>query len=98
MRRACFSYNAKISQVFSLHEKLGNERLLIIDYEKLIQDKDEMLPSIYQFIDLQYKTEYISKLHSGSINKADEFRNNHGNILENYCMPIYEKACGLLSM
>lgn len=97
LQRACLSYNAKVSQIFTLHRKLGHEQLLIIDYEELISNKDKMLSMIYQFIDIPYKNEYSDKLHSGSFNKADCFRDIHGEKLENLCMPVYEKACALIS-
>jgi len=98
LRRACLSYNAKMSQIFTLREKLDEDRLIVIEYEKLISNKDVMLPRIYQFIDLPYRKEYSEKLHAGSFNKASRFHEKHEDLLKKVCMPIYEKACTLLSI
>lgn len=97
LRRACLSYNAKMSQIFTLREKLGEERLFIIEYDELIRNKDVMLPMVYQFIGLPYRKEYSEKLHSRSFNKANKFHAKHGKLLGDFCMPVYEKACTLIS-
>jgi hypothetical protein len=97
LRRACLSYNAKMSQIFTLREKLGEDRLFIIEYDELIRNKDTMLPMVYQFVGLPYRKEYSAKLHSRSFNKASKFHAKHEELLESVCMPVYEKACTLLS-
>ena len=56
LRRACLSYNAKVSHVFKLRERLGNDRLFIIDYERMTHHKKAVLPMIYEYVDLPYRT------------------------------------------
>lgn len=97
LRRACLSYNAKVSQTFTLRERLGNDRLYIIDYEQLIQDKEAVLPRIYDFIGLSYRKEYASRFHAGSLSKAKTFHRRHGEVLDSVCFPLYQKACRLVS-
>jgi hypothetical protein len=98
LRRACLCYNAKTSQIFTLRERLRDNCLFIIDYEKLTSDKNTVLPAIYSFIGLPYRDEYAAKLHSGSLNKAKIFYEWHRNVLDSTCMPVYEKACALVTM
>jgi hypothetical protein len=97
LRRACLCYNAKVSQTFTLRERLGGDRLYIIDYEKLIQDKETVLPQIYDFIGLSYRKEYANRIHAGSLNKAKTFHQQHRDVLDSVCFPIYQKACRLAS-
>ncbi len=93
LRRACLSYNAKVSHVFKLRERLGDDQLFIIDYEKLISQKESILPMIYEFIDLPYRNEYAARVHSGSLNKAEIFYDWHKDLIDNLCMPVYARAC-----
>lgn len=97
LRRACLSYNAKVSQTFTLRERLGDDRLYIIDYDHLIHNKETVLPRIYDFIGLSYRKGYASRIHAGSFNKAKKFHQQHGEVLDSICFPIYQKACRLVS-
>jgi hypothetical protein len=97
LRRACLSYNVKVSQLFKLRERLGNDRLLIMDYDKVISGKDIILPKVYEFIDLPYRKEYAARIHSGSVNKAKKFYSRHRELLDNLCQPIYVQACTFAS-
>jgi hypothetical protein len=95
LKRACLSYNAKIAHIFKLRERLGDDRLFIIDYEKLISQKEFILPMIYEFIDLPYQSEYAVRIHSGSLNKAEIFYAQHRDLIDSVCMPVYVRACSL---
>lgn len=95
LRRAYLSYIAKVSQIFKLRERLDNDRLFIIDYDKLTNSKEIVLPMIYEFIGLPYRNEYADRIHSGSINKAMSFHNKHRTLLDSLCMPVYEQARAL---
>ncbi len=95
LRRACLSYNAKVSQIFTLHKNIDSEKLFVVDYDRLIAHKDIILPRIYRFIDLPYKRIYSDELHAGSINKASRFQKRYEAMLNRVCMPVYEKACEL---
>jgi hypothetical protein len=98
LRRACLSYNAKIAQTFMLRERLDDNRLLIIDYERLVHAKDAVLPAIYDFIGLPYRAAYADRIHAGSVDKAKGFYNNHRKTLDDTCLPVYEKACALINV
>jgi hypothetical protein len=98
LRRACLSYNAKTSQIFTLRERLGDNCLFIIDYEKLTSDKNTVLPAIYSFIGLPYRDNYAAMLHSSSLNKAKIFYEQHRYIIDDNCMPVYERASTLVTM
>lgn len=98
LRRACLSYNAKVSQVFTLRARLGGDRIFIVDYEKLTKDKAAVLPAIYSFVGLPYRNDYAARLHSGSLNKAKVFYERHRDVLDGTCMPIYARAGTLVTI
>jgi hypothetical protein len=97
LRRACLSYNAKVSQLFKLRERLGDDRLFIIDYEILTSNKEAVLPNLYEYIDLAYRRQYADRIHGGSINKAIKFHERHKVLLDKICMPIYKQACTMVN-
>lgn len=98
MIRACLSYNAKVSQCFMLSERIGKDRFLVVDYENIINNKDSVLPMIYDFVGLAYKSDYKELIHPGSLNKANKFYGKHRELLDNLCVPIYERACKLVML
>jgi len=69
LRRACYAYASKTEQIYKLYNEFGNENFLIIDYDEIVNNKEELLPYIFSFINLPYKTEYAEMLHNRSLNK-----------------------------
>jgi hypothetical protein len=96
LRKACLSYNAKISQTATLISNLGRDRIMVIDYDELINNK-VILPKIYSFASLQYREEYLSRLHTKSLTKSDNFSDKESKIIESVCMPFYLQARNYLS-
>lgn len=95
LHRACYSYTGKVSQVFELAEKLGDRRIMVIDYDTIARDKDSTLSAVYNFIGLPFKQEYGQKIHTRSINKADKLSARQKDTINRICLPVYEKAKGL---
>lgn len=71
VEKACASYNAKVSQMYELYQQLGDENMLVLDYDKLVGQKQNVLPELYQFVGLEYRGEYSERIHAGSVEKAN---------------------------
>lgn len=97
VRRACLAYNGKVSQFFELKDRIAPDRLLIIDYDDLVMNKNNILPDIYRFIDLEYKKDYASTIHSRSVNNAKRLSRREVAVVESLCMPIYLKTRSILT-
>jgi hypothetical protein len=97
LQRACLSYNAKVAQIFCLHPRFTHTRMIVIDYDDLVCKKNAVLPFIYQFVDLAYRDDYAKKIHSNSINKADQLSVEEIATIENLCWPVYTMARELLT-
>ena len=95
LQKACFSYVGKVSQLFELKEAASDLQLKAINYDSLVQAKDTVLPSIYNFIDLPYREEYSLKLHGNSVDKAGLLSKKERSHIANICMPTYERALAL---
>lgn len=97
IERACYSYNGKVAQATELFEKLGSEKIMIIDYDDMVSNKHKILPSIYEFINLEYKENYCDKIHGRSVSKSDQLSVFERESIERISLPVYEKTKELLS-
>ncbi len=95
LRMACLSYAAKTAQVLELHRRLPAGRLLVLDYDRLIVERDTQLPQVYAFIGAPWRDDFGAALHAGSLAKADRFHEQHRALLDTECMPVYEEARAL---
>jgi hypothetical protein len=98
IKRACLSYHARVSEVFRLREKIGKDQLFIVDYDLLTNHKEVVLPVIYDYIGLPYQMSYADRIHSGSVNKALIFQDIYQDMLDRYCMPVYNRASGMTNI
>jgi hypothetical protein len=96
LRKACWGYNGKTSQVFNLISYLGSENVLVVDYDDLVIRKDEILPEIYAFIDLDYKKDYSCMIHSKSLSKMQSLSRHEYSTIKSLCEPVYQRARRLL--
>jgi hypothetical protein len=97
LERACYSYNAKTLQAFKLLDNLGAGRVMVIDYNDLVKNKHDMLPKIYNFIDLAYQPRYAESISTLSLEKANRLSSRERSLTDELCMPVYENAKKLLS-
>jgi len=95
LTRACMSYNAKISQIYQILEKLTSENVYVIDYDELVKKKHILLPDLYDFIGLSYNEKYADAILSSSLKKADKLSTRERKMVDDVCMPVYEKLKSL---
>jgi hypothetical protein len=92
LRQACLGYRGKVSQLFEIKRRLNPDQLLIVDYDQLVQHKEQILPQIYDFIDLAYYSSYADQIHSRSVNKARNLSVQETTAVETICQPVYQQA------
>jgi hypothetical protein len=92
LRRACWAYNGKVSQLFELMRNIEPDKLIVIDYDDLVINKESVLPKIYSSLDLGYKREYAERIHSKSVDKGKLFRQRDLALVYSLCEPIYKRA------
>ena len=96
-RRACWGFIGKTGQLFEINQCLGKDVVFVVDYDELVNQKKRVLPEIYDFINLSYKTEYAAKIHDRSLDKRNELSAKEEATIEAMCNPIYFKAKTLRS-
>jgi hypothetical protein len=95
LRRACWGYIGKVSQLFELQKNLSPDQLFIVDYDDLVIHKEVMLPLLYDFIDLPFKQEYAERIHSKSVSKIAKLSRRESSTIKSLCVPIYQAASTL---
>ena len=98
LRRACYSYNGKVSQLFELAGQLDERTLMVVDYDELVRAKEKLLPLVYDFIQLPYQPRYAEAIHSKSLKKAERFNDRQHMLVEAICEPVYARARDFLSI
>jgi hypothetical protein len=89
--KACASYISKTAQTFVLREHLG-DRMMIVDYDDLLSDKDRCLPEMFEFADIPFDPRLLSYLHRRRRGRRDRLSDAQAQYVEHMCGPVYEDA------
>lgn len=92
VRRACLSYNAKMLQLHDLVRHMPPERLKIVEYDHLVERKEEILPELFEFVGLQYSTTFVNLIRPEGISRAKRQDAGEAEIVSELCMPAYHEA------
>lgn len=96
LHRACYAYAGKVSQLYHLRENLGPDRLMIVDYNDVVLNKNVLLPRIYEFVNLDFDPRYSDRILSKSVEKKDNLSKKERSTVSRLCLPIYldlKKSC-----
>lgn len=97
IRRACYSYNAKAAQAMAIMDQLGGERMLVIDYDELVNDKTTVLATVFDFIGLPFQDEYGDLIHKKSLKKSNKLSEQQQILVNSLCMPSYQRVRELIA-
>jgi len=98
IRRACYAYIGKSSQIFDLRKNLNPEKLIIVEYDDLSENKKVVLPELYQQVNLSIKRSYLDKIHTKSLKKHKSLTFRELKTIKNLCFPVYIKAKELVTI
>lgn len=98
LNRACLAYCGKISQLFELKTSLRSDKLIVLEYERLVRNKEKLLPKLYKFIDLSYCPNYADMIHSKSLSMHSFLSKKEHLKVEESCSSIYHKAKKLVTL
>jgi hypothetical protein len=97
VERACASYIAKTEQAIMLSNVLG-ERMLIVDYNDLVQHKRTLVPRIFEFAQLQYEPELLEYLHDRSLHRGPLLSASADRYVDARCSTVYACARSVLRL
>lgn len=98
LKRACLAYCAKVSQLFELRERLPEDTLIVVEYDGLVSNKEQLLPELYGFVGLPYLPRYAEKIHGRSLSKHNALSAKERAMIENTCISVYEEARKLVNL
>ena len=98
IKRACMAYNGKVLQLNEIIERIGKARIMVVEYDQLVNNKERQLPEIYDFITLEFKPEYLEYIHAKSTDKARHLSEKQKQVVQKMSVPIYEDAKKHLSL
>jgi len=92
VEKACLSYNAKVKQIHVLRQVLPESRLLLVDYDGLVADRDFLFPKLFRFLELDYTADLCSSVRSDSRARAAGQRDSVARTVQQVCGPVFEEA------
>ncbi len=96
LKRACYAYNGKLSQLADLSKRLGADKLYVIDYNDIVKNP-ERLKKLYQFADLEYKENYFSIFGRPEPSGKDGLTEKQSETVLSLCGSQYDDALKYLS-
>jgi hypothetical protein len=96
LRKACWAYVGKTAQLFELSKNLEPGRIIVVDYDDLVTNKERVLPAIYESLNIPYYKRYASRISRSSLDKADRLSIAEQTTIEAIAEPIYRKARRLI--
>ncbi len=95
-RQACLSYNAKVHQLLWLSQRLGPERLLVVDYDELVQAPEAMMAEIREFLEIPGISARAGQLLPDSVGRSRCQRLREALAVETLCISNFNAARRLL--
>lgn len=97
LRKACWGYKGKFTQIFELYDSFNDNSLMIVDYDDLVLNKEVVLPSIYRFLNLNYQERYADIIQQRSLEKSKHLSEQESNTIKEICEAQYLKGRALIS-
>jgi hypothetical protein len=97
LEKACASYIAKTGQTFALRDALG-DRVLIVDYDDLVLNKEVLLPRICEFARVPFAPDLLRGLHTRSVGGGKRLSERDSEKVESACGELYRRASALCSL
>lgn len=96
VERAASAYAGKSRQIFKILDLVGRDRVLLVDYDALVSNAHESLRRVFDFLGLEYRSEYADAVKSTSkgkaANQSQEMRRHIGEL----ALPAYDDCRRLL--
>jgi hypothetical protein len=96
LEKACLSYSAKTSQIFEIQKLIPQERVLVVDYDALVDSPHDCLARIFTFIDEPYDPVYAHDVSRTSTGKALQLSEKAKMIIADNAERIYDQCQALI--
>ena len=96
--KACLSYNAKMEQLVYLKQKMPSNRLMIIDYNDLVKNKNKALKSVCSFVGLEFQDYHSQLVNNKSVRKIETQSKREFNTVESLCLDHFKTVKSLVTV
>lgn len=98
LRRAAYAYVGKVSQLRQLKAALPVDWLTVLEYDQLVREKSELLPKLYERLNIEYSSKYADPISERSLGKKDQLNRKEADEVERLCGPTYSEALGYVNL
>lgn len=92
IEKACIAYRYKTLQTMKIRDLVPPGQLLILDYDRVVEDKNAAFPAIFRFIGEPFRSSYTDAVKPDSLQKAKRLSHRERELVERIAMPAY-RAC-----
>lgn len=94
LHKACYAYIGKTKQLKELRKVLNETQLLVVEYDRLIENGPAELQNIFDFVGLTYERGYADLVEGGSTLKRSRLSASDARTIEQLCDQAYAEAKG----
>lgn len=98
LRRAAYAYCGKVSQLVALQRQLPPQRLVVLEYDELVRDKQQLLPELYRRLDVHWDARYLAAVSERSLGKKDRLTPAERAEIDRICLSTYDAALKLVNL
>lgn len=92
VRRAAYAYVGKVSQLFELERRLPPGALTVLEYDRLVQHRQQLLPTLFERLGLPPRAGDADAISERSLHKKDQLDTAERVTVERLCAPTFELA------
>ncbi len=92
VRRAALAYTGKVAQLFELVPSLGAEKIMVVEYDDLVEAPGRYLPRIYEHVGVPYRREYAAGIGRESLGKRRQLDTGERSVIRSICEDTYLRA------
>lgn len=92
IRRAAMAYTGKVAQLFELVPRLGNEKIMVVEYDDVVGTPGRYLPRIYEHVGIPYRREYAAGIGRESLGKRRQLDTGERSVIRSICEDTYLRA------
>ncbi len=89
VEKACIAYRYKTLQTIKIRDVISPTQLLIVDYDRIVEDKDTAFPAIFEFIGEPFRSSYTQAVKPDSLEKAKRLSPRERELVDLIAMPAY---------
>lgn len=96
LEKACLSYVVKTAQIHEIAEKLGPDRLYLLEYDDLLNHSATILPDIFSFVSLPYNDRVRQRVSNRNRPQKKRLSTAQRNRISERCQDEYQRAVELV--